>query len=536
MLSRLKVRDCNKKNIYLKMDKFGCVYTSMGNYKLCRKIPNTQHVSPECEIVNKHCIEKGMMPKKNHELSESPNLKSPNLKSSNLKSSNLKSSKLKSSKLKSSKLKSSKLESSKLESSNVESFKFESVDFEPTRLKTQSKDIYISGPVAVSIGSYMGKIYYLFSDIHYSMMEGCSRPCRNFDTRTFNTGHDDIDNCYEIERLIEEIIRRNNGYVDVFLEVPFLSIYRPARSFMAEQTESMGYLYKTLTFFWPCIDRLSGEVCPYPNARFHYLDLRISFNYDQNLTVDAYLLDTLYKQSFQRFYDWKNNMDWLNDIHTLYKYFYEVLPNQQTRHQQLFSLILTSTNYKNDILNLLRDIPLNTAEIFQSLVNVLLYPKNVVTRNTGVYSRIGAQFYGLQHEGQKDLSDKMIKFLEDEYVKKRLTVNNLKIWFQVYTAIGRPNFTSLLKQLSKTQINYHLSEALYFAAYTLGRMFRKFSSQHNSNKIILYAGRQHIKVIDDFFTHILGVNFDYEPYYGNTYIPTSPSRCLKLPRDKFFSI
>ena len=85
--------------------------------------------------------------------------------------------------------------------------------------------------------------------------------------------------CYDIARLVADMITQTSDFVDVYIEIPFLAYDspRPSRSFFLDKMEEIGYLYKLAATFWPCLDKSSGP-CPYNNVRFHYVDTRLEFS------------------------------------------------------------------------------------------------------------------------------------------------------------------------------------------------------------------------------------------------------------------
>ena len=119
----------------------------------------------------------------------------------------------------------------------------------------QSKYNYIEGPVTLTeVILESGKHFYIFGDHHFKR-RGC-------------LGYDDYIN---ISDLIEDSINTSDKFIDVFLEIDFITdntIEEVKQKYIDPNTDYITEIYHR---FKDCFNK---KDCRFQNARFHYSDIR----------------------------------------------------------------------------------------------------------------------------------------------------------------------------------------------------------------------------------------------------------------------
>lgn len=165
--------------------------------------------------------------------------------------------------------------------------------------------LLISEPVAIDILQYNNIKIILLSDHHFSLEGTCNVECVN----EASTNNSPV--CYTVRGLIDNIIKDANSkgqYVDVYFETywPGIRDYFKSKRVQRKQKEILLQTIQTvnnidsfdLTYrqYSKCF--YEKQLCPYKNARFHYVDLRHYVNGDGLLvSVSNFLNDMIYKYS-----------------------------------------------------------------------------------------------------------------------------------------------------------------------------------------------------------------------------------------------
>jgi hypothetical protein len=202
----------------------------------------------------------------------------------------------------------------------------------------------------------------------------------------------------------------------------------------------------------------------------------------------------------------------------------------EPKNLTLFNIYLTSDDYIKDVTALFPEVfqDITDAAVKTELTNILLYNNiNVVERNGKVITRIRAQLLALENEGQQEFARQIRDFIIAKYrAADHLSI--YKIWSRVWKQyqeifhstvkykqfgdlnVQLENLIKAILELKDTEAVAIPSNSLLMDAYTLGRMFRKFSSNEfhqDSSRAIVYAGDAHIRTYVDFFEQVLNVPF-----------------------------
>ena len=287
-----------------------------------------------------------------------------------------------------------------------------------------SENIEISGPVSISIGNYDNKRYYFFGDRHGSMTRICTEPCSDFN------------NCYDITQLISAMAKYDDSIIDFYIEHPFLGKsmkIKPSEEYFSEDELNVGYLHKIASTFLPCIQKEIS--CIYPNIRFHYIDIRYTFELNdfswqpKIMMIDDYIITERLSNCYKRllYIGNKNENDsYIEDTNSLFQYFYDI----NDRMKQLFAIILTSRNYEEDVKNLISELHIMENSTIREIINILFNSDYIVKRNGNNLHRIGAQLYGLEQDGEVELSEKIMEFIDNKYEDD---TSILETWNYIYT-------------------------------------------------------------------------------------------------------
>lgn len=106
--------------------------------------------------------------------------------------------------------------------------------------------------------------------------------------------------CYTVDGAIGKIIQDaaiNGKYVDVYLESPIKPkiIEKFSIDMFLRLTYAQGPLNQTIKRFYNCLyDR---QDCKYPNARFHYIDIRGALQH-QGTNISAFKFITQYMNQY----------------------------------------------------------------------------------------------------------------------------------------------------------------------------------------------------------------------------------------------
>lgn len=395
-----------------------------------------------------------------------------------------------------------------------------------------SNNIEISGPVLISIGNYNNKRYYFFGDRHGSIRHVCPEPCSNFN------------NCYDITQLISDMSRYDDSIIDFYIEHPFLGKsmkIKPSNEYFSEDELNVGYLHKIASTFWPCIQKEIS--CIYPNIRFHYIDIRYTFELNDYswqpkiMTMDNYIITERLGNCYKRllYIGNKNEKDlYIEDTNSLFQYFYD----SNGRIKKLFTIILSSRNYESDVKKLISKLHITENKTVYEIINILFNTDYIVNRDGNNLHRIGAQLYELQQDGEDELSKNIMDFMNTEY---EINPNILEQWNYIYNLylnrMTKYYYNDILNIDKGMILNLDIKNtSLLTDAYTLARMFRKFNDKdhEDSKRVIIFAGYQHIKRYHRFFVEYLNVEFIDIPndVFDNKKLIIN--RCHKVPENLFF--
>jgi len=319
------------------------------------------------------------------------------------------------------------------------------------------------------------------------------------------------ENCFDIARLLHEMLQTDSLPMDIYLELPFKGKSKqfPSTFHFALDPHNLGYLAKIGSIFGDCL--YEKKYCQYKSSRFHYIDTRYTFTHPsipslqtenqwrpESRSLDFYLI-----QRIQKSVDDLSNKKYIDTTNKLITFFYG---NRGT--DVLWDIWLTSKNYVLDILDMLNilNLPKKTRA---RLVNLLLNSDIVVERDGYTFHRIGVQVYELQN---RILGEKIVTFIKNELIDVEVVFEK---WLDMYKK-GRFD-------VSELQNIVIFNESLQVDAYTLPRMFRNFKP--DGNRVFVYAGVNHIKRYRKFFEEYLGVNVISSV--------DKDFRCQRLPRHLF---
>ena len=430
-----------------------------------------------------------------------------------------------------------------------------SVSYSPVPSHTQTpRFVNLSGAVSAYSTEYLGKKYYFFGDAHFYMNNTCSPPCDDYDLDTLLiTKHsaEGLIHCYDITVLINNIIENNghsNKYVDVYLETDFYprGSKFPTSEVVKSSIEDVGYIQKIFYIYRNCFEKIN---CPYKNARFHYIDIRVNGEIEYPVFY-PFFTGELYSASKKII---NSTGDVREAIHIeltdklitrLFKYTNAQFSPKQPIIIQLFNLYLTSDDYTNDVFMLFNNVfqLIPEGRDRDRFIEAVYDPLSTVKRNGKTMHRIRAQFYALEQDGKKELAGWIINYIMSKYIeemyKSQIVVFWDKLMEEYRSGFGR-KYTNL-ELLDHYDYPYTFSTdkdvPLIMDAYFLARLFRTYSKTNrnhmDSSCSIVYAGFVHIRTYVDFFKHVLGTNF--KSYENPLDVSESAvSRCLKVDLNDF---
>jgi len=446
----------------------------------------------------------------------------------------------------------------------------------PAAATVVDKDMhYLSGPVSFSSFMFQGRTFNFLGDAHYSTDGTCDELYPSVCT-TKNTADG---SCYDLLDLLKNKFtqaKKDGKYIDFYLELPFRS--RVGGDDMTELATKLqaiklglirhgGYLTDINTIFSTCFipDKLG---CSYaPNVRFHYADIRQLKSKSTNMiSLATYMCTARIKQLFNyliplvearkmvRFVDIPDD---INAYIELTNALMEALYNRgQTLSGTKVDITrdIFMSHFDSD------DFPGEIEKILDKLIKPhmkYLRPGDDIVEITdilkGFYStrggkkvhKVRAQLLALEADGLGGLANSIQHFIVDKYN----SVDQTKIYAQW------SKFYSIFQNLKKLQVSdKHLLEALDFLktrveymetmstlietdallmdAYTLPRMFRKYTgpkataSQH-SNQVIVYAGDAHISVYEEFFHKVLNATNQFKQRNIDDRARGKIKRCIK---------
>ena len=399
-------------------------------------------------------------------------------------------------------------------------------------------EIEISGPNILYATKYAGKNYYFFGDIHGSFTKSCSGPCRDI--------NNDIDSsCYNVTKFFDLIFKHADEFhrwVDVFFEYSYVQKTGPVGLFNIKAIDS---LRSTISTFSSCMARpMIKNSCDYHNVRFHYSDIRSQTYPGQAIPTtgldfinnEQIRIILVLEQKIDEIYDWRV---YLRTRARLIYWFYH-----DNNDKKLFDIYLKSDEYETDLAQYLNSIqiqfdPETPKEV--TFFNEFSKAAHMVSvnRDGKSMSKIRAQFYGLEQQGDDEMSEKIQAFVKNKYqtYRKQIQHNPLgAIELLAYQTNDYDRFMDVIS-VAHNLINYEhqftLLTASLMDAYTLARMFRRYPEQEHieSSVVITYTGAAHAKHYAEFFKTYLGSKI---LTFGN--MPPPVNRCIAMDYDTFFEI
>ena len=226
-----------------------------------------------------------------------------------------------------------------------------------------------------------------------------------------------------------------------------------------------------------------------------------------------------------------------------------------------YDIMLYSDDYKNDMSNFLdrlfsdvSQLTIDTFDVDEFVENTLDF--SVIRKNRYV-SRLRAQFEALKIDnvithsfyGKQNMSDVILKFIEAENDKQNHgeLVSVINRQYEIYDSFfnikdeesfshAASTYEKMASSVETLKSILVTHDTIYFDAYLLSRMFRKFtvsSHEHDthieSSTVITYTGAYHTERYANFFRNILNVkNIDFiDNSHGSNYM-----RCLT---NKYFN-
>jgi hypothetical protein len=414
----------------------------------------------------------------------------------------------------------------------------------PKKIKDEEKEPepkYISGPVSWSYFEFNGKRFHFFGDEHGSIDGNCESLNINCTDRATT-------DCFDIVFLLENVFQDKNKFIDLFIELPYLSSDQELNIDLNDRRE--GYIKNITQRFHKCFQR-NKDLCPYQNVRFHYVDIRQDLNIPGGLgTIYNYLM-SLWTEVENRFLNLllehnpiinKELIDQMKFINSLVQILFDRYPNF---HRELFYDILTqsSVSYIQRMKSFYEE---HLASLNSSVLKEIFleHPKRRI--KNGNIHLIRKQLEELKKDNLelkgKNIADSISNFIWKEYDQLEMNIKEpwnqfYKIFLQTTGALQDINQNKssddIVKKLEIFQIigdtlnhmevyretmedkkfNLVRADMLWMDVYTLTRMFRNYSSSKSpieSNIVITYTGELHRMNFAKFFQHVLQVNPVFE--------------------------
>lgn len=420
------------------------------------------------------------------------------------------------------------------------------------------KMLKIRGPSLLYICEYDEKRYYMFGDNHSGIDSKCDKICQDLEKGTFKNINNDS-NCVDITRFIDMVCKNQEKigqWVDFYLELIYNRKIGTKNVNVGEH--DINFLRKLRSTFYPCTTRPVSNNCIYYNTRFHYIDIRLSYNPELGQSSIFGLVKSVVNIVKKNILISTNNViDYYSISRTTYEYskFVKVFIGHENLDIELLNIYMSSEDYVNDIekyknkfwniyiKELSKDAIYNNTPIISDLFNQTINNFYYTIYNGKILSKLAIQFKSLEYQGDKDISDNIKEYIIDEYinVKKesidsnifekisRLTLKLNRFFSMSYNRdrFGKEyneDYHNIKSYATKINtISFVETEALLTDAYTLSRMFRTYPNSNHieSSRVIIYAGTGHVKRYKDFFEKYLNVKFRTYGDYGT-------SRCLDI--------
>ena len=441
--------------------------------------------------------------------------------------------------------------------------------------------INISGAVDFRVIDYDGRRFVLFSDIHSTFEGLCPEECITSNSPNVNEQLAESA-CYTVDGAIKKIILeadKRGEYVDIFLESNFYGT-PPHRILLIDPVDPLDV---TVRAYRDCL--YNRSICPYKNARFHYIDIRQGISKGTTyLGVIPNIMDLVRRVNksplFNRTLPIESLGGNINDYLTFFvnSYVLRLFISSDTlanSHLWLFvKILLESNNYINETTDFLNKIliintkmadrfslalskifPLISLDHIRSLLYKLLEytikkvkawslePTMIVTRDNSTISRIKAQLVGLKNQGDSSLAESLQEYIYTKiqtvsllqlYKLLRLQYQHILAYIELI-ATNSNDTTLISNHVSFLQKKLPENPVLHIASftmdlYTIARMLRRFGPQHIiSSYVIAYEGKAHINTISEYLQLIGSTPIIYNPLNDN-------KRCIGIPNANLFRI
>lgn len=386
--------------------------------------------------------------------------------------------------------------------------------------------VNVSQVVAIGFTIYNGSKFYFFDERPIDGLQGCGQDCSDYD----HVWLEGKDNCLTHVALIYNLIEKyGEDNVKVLLDYPNLN-----------QTEILNVLNtakvntRIADFFF---DEYRQTMFQNYNLSFTLMDITQtgSFSSEWFKLINPYLAIDKKAQSLSRYIlgervkkcleifmrvyrlHWSYKITefeehYISETNTLIKFFYQ-RTDQGVNFLKIFKVILTSTDYYNDINDIMypliyqNDSGIIDEDLYHFLIKLVMNPAQ---------SPISPQLRNLEIEGNFDLIDKILDFgisTAENIFNGTEFLNVWDTWSRLYNLYQRRKQGELAGEFSGPVLIaferigiYPFTSALQVdglldVIYALSLLF---DDQREVNIIHTYA--THYPSFRDFFTEYLGVN------------------------------
>lgn len=393
---------------------------------------------------------------------------------------------------------------------------------------------FISGPISwsfyfVVFDDGTSKKFHFFGDKHFGRSDNCESLGDKFKCSSVSSPSRSK-YCYDIVYFLENVFEKaekSNTVVDLFLEVPYL---RSSEEKIIYKSRDVGYLQDVQEHFSDCFSYEKTN-CKFKNTRFHYVDIRSTTKFFSN-EKQSFFVVLVHNPLLELKSILENTKKLLSESFTeaqldsrIQSYFQIISKNIKFLFDdgfiyKTFDLFL-EPGFMNNIEKFLntyeKRVGVSLVEKY-SLVDSIVaafgkrYPKKTSSYESIIYVQIS--------ELQKDnifINGKNIAFLIKDFLVEKFRMiikENIKIlkdfwenFIFVFEKGGDLGFSINFLNVSMSDFDefFNLLNYLFMDAYTLPRMFRKYSSKNekSSSYSITFAGDLHIQTYQEFFESYL---------------------------------